>query len=121
MRRFGPRGGEVTQIGTLPPSRKRRRASRMIMDAGGSARDRLAFNADPKPFRYSPEIFDDDVQVVGGGRHPVQARIDDAPANLDGVVVTEIVGGLENDPGRIQRLVRLRRIGSIAGALACAE
>ncbi len=47
-------------------------------------------------FRYSPEIFDDDVQVEGGGGPPVQARIDDPPADFDGGVVAEIVGGFEN-------------------------
>ena len=55
-----------------------------------------------------------------GRRPPVQARIDDPPADFDGGVVAEIVGGFENDPGRIQRLVRLRLVGIAVQACACA-
>ena len=39
----------------------------------------------------------------GGGR-PVQACIDHPPAGFDGGMVPEIVGGFENDPGRVQRI-----------------
>ena len=38
------------------------------------------------------------------GRRAVQAGVDDPPADFDGGIVAEIVGGFENDPGRIQRL-----------------
>ena len=51
------------------------------------------------------------MHVGWGGRLPIQVRIDDPPAGFDGGVVAEIVGGFENDPGRIQRFVRLRLIG----------
>src|SRR5258708_39159962 len=67
--------------------------------------------------------MDDDIDGGGGGRSAVQARIDHPSANFDGGMVAEIVRGFENQPGRIQRLLRLRlvgfRTGFLAEALAC--
>jgi hypothetical protein len=60
----------------------------------------------------SPEIIEDNMQVGLEGRLPIQVGVDDPPANFDGGMVPEIVRGFEDDPGRIQRLVRLRLIGN---------
>src|SRR5258708_21570787 len=62
--------------------------------------------------------MDDDIDGGGGGRSAVKARIDHPPANFDGGMVAEIVRGFENQPGRIQRLLRLRLVGFRAGFLA---
>src|SRR5258708_31826924 len=68
-------------------------------------------------------MVDDDVHGGGGGGPAVQARIDPPSANFDGGMVAEIVRGFENQPSRIQRLLRLRfvgfRTGFLAEALAC--
>ena len=48
-------------------------------------------------------------------------RVDDPPTGFDGGVISEIVRGFENDPGRIQGFVRRRLIGNDTGVLACAE
>jgi hypothetical protein len=51
----------------------------------------------------SPEIIDNEVNV-GWRREPaVQVRIDHPAACLDGILVAEIVGGFENEPGRLHR------------------
>src|SRR5258708_24333252 len=67
--------------------------------------------------------MDDDIDGGGGGRSAVKARIDHPPANFDGGMVAEIVRGFENQPGRLQRLLRLRfvgfRTGCLPDALAC--
>jgi len=59
------------------------------------------------------------VQVGRGGRPPVQVGIDDPPANRDGGMIAKIVCGFEHDPGRIQRLVRLRLVGDDTETIAC--
>jgi hypothetical protein len=77
-------------------------------------KSRLSFS---RGCRSSPEIFGDNVHVERGGGLPVQVGIDNPPADLDRGMVAEIVGGFKNDPGRIQRVLRLRFIGTDAGAL----
>jgi len=68
-------------------------------------------------FNALPEIIHNEVNV-GLRREPaVQIRIDHPAASLDGIVVAEIVGGIENEPGHIQRgSVRFRLTGSNAEA-----
>jgi len=60
----------------------------------------------------------DCVQVGLGGRRPVQVRIDDPAASIDGGIVPEIVGCFENDPSRIRGIVRFRPIGNYIEAFA---
>src|SRR5882724_2272542 len=54
------------------------------------------------------EIFADDEQVGCGGLPPVQARLDDSPADFGRRFVPEIGRRFENGPGRIQRSILLR-------------
>jgi len=63
------------------------------------------------------------MQVGLGGRGPIQVAINDPPTSFDGGIVPEIVRCFENDPSRIQGLVRLRLIGNHTRAFAydCAE
>src|ERR1700688_1538507 len=56
----------------------------------------------------SLEIVVDDAQVGHGGLPPVQARLDDAPANVGHGFIPEIGCGFQNGPGRIQRSILLR-------------
>jgi hypothetical protein len=61
----------------------------------------------------------DDVLVGWGGRFPHQIRIDDPSTGFDGGVISEIVRGFENDPGRIQGFVLPWLIGIVIEAFAC--
>jgi hypothetical protein len=130
-----------SQIGTLALSRKRcdtglyackwrlagqgSRARRSVHEAITGNRANLmaccenTAAAESGTVRYLPEIMEDDVQVGWGGRFPLQVCIDDPPAGFDGGIVSEIVRGFENDPGRIQGFVRLRFIGTNTEAVAC--
>src|SRR5437588_5510650 len=100
--RIGPRGRTEVRCGgrPAPPARSATSKSREL-------------------FVRSPEITGDDLQVGLGGSRPVQACVNDPSTSFDGNVVAEIVGGLKNVPGRIERLVRRRLIGGDVRAFVC--
>src|SRR5579864_5688724 len=63
--------------------------------------------------RQSVEIMLDEFEIRSSGGLAVQARIDDATAGLDGELVTEVVRGLEHQPGGIDRRCRGARAVAI--------